>query len=151
MRVPIRLSALSLFAALAGCTPSSGGIGTTIPGDQPKPQLPRPGQSGGAGGKMTSTTMRYVCRGQEGTGWIAVDYISDAEACSTMRAGNNGVSVIVPLSNTAVGGFLEVCADQLVPTYWHKTQMNPGDARCPPMRPGSGATTITVMTIQRDR
>jgi hypothetical protein len=94
--------------------------------------------------------MRYVCRGNESSGWIAVDYITDAEACATSRS-QHGVSVIVPLANTTVGGMLEVCADQIIPVYWHRVQSTVGDPRCPPRQPTAEVGKATVMTIQRDR
>jgi hypothetical protein len=139
------------FAVLAACAPSTGGVSTTVPGASPAPRLPRPGQPGGAGGNsVASSTMQYVCRGKESTGWVAVDYIEDLEACASSRARYN-TSVIVPLAKTVIGGMLEVCADQRIPPNWHRVQSTIGDPRCPTNKPTADVSQPTVMTIQRDR
>ena len=150
MRAATVVSGLGVSLLLIGCYPATGGPSPSVPGDQPTPRIPRPGQAGGAGGNIAGATLRYVCRGNEGKGWVAIDYISDNEACATSRT-PNGTAAVVPLANTTVGGLLDICADQVVPAYWHRVQDLPGDPRCPARGPTTEAGKATVMTIQRDR
>jgi len=151
MRAATVVTGLGVSLLLIGCYKASGGASRNVPGDTPRPGIPRPGQAGGAGGALTGKdAMRYVCRGAEGSGWIAVDYITDAEACAMSRS-PNGTAVVVPLANTVTGGMLTVCADQPVPRDWHRVQLHPGDGRCPPRGTSSEAGPATVMTIQRNR
>jgi hypothetical protein len=148
MRATNRSLALgSVVLALAACQAVTGGPEARVPGDAPTPRLPRPGTNVAP----ASNTMRYICRGQTMNGWIAVDYVDDAEGCSTSRM-RNGVAVVVPLAKTAVGQSLEVCADERIPNGWHQIQVIVGDPRCPPSRMDSdNASKATVREIRRTR
>ena len=97
--------------------------------------------------------MRYICRGQQVSGWIAVNYISDTEVCSTGANTNYryNTAVIVKLDNVAVGSSLEVCAAERIPNNWSHVRLSEGDIRCPNEKPVSDPALATVREIIRNR
>jgi hypothetical protein len=144
---------LGVLAAVvaSGCAPAvSGGPSVRVPGDERPNRLPRPATTVGTPSGGSSTTMRYACRGKSVSGWIAIDYIEDREACTTNSL-RYGTAVLVPLSNTAVGQLLEVCADERLPRNWSLVRTVPGDARCPSAKPSPTPGEATVREIRRDR
>ena len=146
----MRASRVMFGACVLGLTQSGcsavavGGPSPTVPGAEPATRIPRTTGSGKLG---ESNTMRYVCRGHVPSGWIAVDYIDDAEGCATSRA-RNAVAVIVPLRVTTIGATLEVCAEERIPRGWQEVQMIAGDSRCPPSKPVE-STRPSIREIRR--
>ena len=138
-------------AAIAACSPAVvGGPRPGAPGDDRRPQpLPRPSTSASPG----SNTMRYICRGQQVSGWIAVDYISDTEVCSTGANTNYryNTAVIMKLSNVAMGGSLEVCASERIPANWSHVRTIVDSKRCPSEKPTADPAIGTVREIMRNR
>ena len=97
--------------------------------------------------------MRYVCRGQVPTGWIAVDYVESTEVCATgaTTSYRYGTAVIVPLSNVGEGMTLEVCAAERVPTDFSHVRLIVAPDRCPAEKPSSTPDAATVREIMRVR
>ena len=97
--------------------------------------------------------MRYVCRGQTPSGWIAVDYIESNEVCATgaTTTSRYNTAVIVPLANVGVGATLDVCAAERIPTNFSHVRVLFDADRCPPDRPVANPGTATVREIVRDR
>lgn len=139
-------------AVLTSCSPAvSGGPRPGAPGDDRRPApLPR---STGASVGPGSNAMRYICRGQQVSGWIAVDYISDTEVCSTGANTNYryNTAVIMKLANVAVGGSLEVCAAERIPANWSHVRTIVDGKRCPSEKPTADPEIGTVREIMRNR
>jgi hypothetical protein len=133
---------------VAACAPVVvGGPTARVPGDDGGTRLPRPASTA----VPASSAMRYICRGATRNGWIAIDYIADSEVCATGATSSQryNTAVIVPLSGIAVGGMLEVCADERIPQNWSLVRVIPGDPRCPGDTPNT--ERATVREIRRDR
>jgi hypothetical protein len=152
MRPSAIVRAMSVLClALAACNQArvEGGPTSRIPGDGPRTRLPRQGSSVAP----ASGTMRYVCRGQTPSGWIAVNYIEDNEVCATGAtiSYRYATAVIVPLKNVAIGGSIEVCAAERIPPNFSHVQLVAGDSRCPAEKPAADPAIATVRVIQRNQ
>ncbi len=135
--------------AITACIAASGGPSRQVPGDRPGPRMPRPGTSV-VPSAPPGANMQYVCRGNVPSGWIAVDYLEDAEGCATSRS-RYSVAAAVRLTATPVNSSLEVCADQMIPRDWREVRLLPGDARCPSNKPDADPSRATVREISRMR
>jgi len=144
-----RISLVATTLALSACAPVRVGPnganplgegGRQLP--QQSPRLQTPDQS----------EIRRVCRGQRVSGWVAIDYVADAQSCPNppKNSGGHGTALLVNYTKLTVGRSLQVCADQPIPRNWEQIQTVPDDARCP-REPTSTSTAPTVREIRRAR
>ena len=146
----MKLSSFVVLSLLAcGCAPVAQGPSAQVPGTGRPPRLPHPGNVD----SPASSSLRYVCRSQVPTGWIAVDYIESNTSCATgaTTTYRYSTAVIVPLSNVGEGMTLEVCAAERIPTDFSHVRMIVAPDRCPAETPSPNPGAATVREIMRVR
>ena len=147
-----RIVLVAALASLAGCS------GVAVRGQQTpyggsSTPMNRPGVNASVGKSGSRTAdAKQVCRNKVEIGWIAIDYLTDAEGCATAPQGGEAhpAALVVRYSGLNVGSELEVCALEHIPTGWIQDGfVDDADGRCPDDKPSGDAAKRTVRRIRR--
>jgi hypothetical protein len=147
-----RIVLVAAATALAGCS-HVGFRGQQTPYGGSMTEINRPGVKTAVGKSGSRTAdAKQVCRGNIENGWIAIDYLSDAQGCTAALKGGqpHPAALVVRYSGLNVGAELEVCSNEHIPTGWIQDGfVDDADGRCPDDKPSGDAARRTVRRIRR--
>jgi hypothetical protein len=144
----VRSSVVVAFAFGAAC--SNMRLRGSAPVDTGPFQRPPSTPTATRAGSGPSSELRRVCRGSNGRGWIAIDYITDEETCPAAKSRRKtfGTAVVMRYADVPINGELTVCADERVPQGWVREHEVLEGTQCAGDPPSDKPT---VMVIRRRR